>query len=79
MMAFTLSPDGTYTMPPSTAGTWSWNQTSPSGGILTLNYDTVTVTQTFHNSMYFSIEFTDANTATFTDPASQLSDTIRKQ
>lgn len=76
---FTLSPDGSYVLPPSTSGQWSWQQTSPNGGILTLNYDTVTVTQTFHNKMYFSIEFTDASTATLTEPIQHLSDTIRKQ
>lgn len=78
-ITFTLSPDGSYVMPPSTSGQWGWQQTSPSGGILTLAYDTVTVTQTFHNKLYFSIEFIDGSTATITDPASNMSDTIRKQ
>jgi hypothetical protein len=76
---FTLSPDGTYVMPPSTTGTWSWNQTGPTGGILTLAYTTVTMTQNFPNYLYFSIEFTGPTTATLTDPASGQSDTIRRQ
>jgi hypothetical protein len=74
-----LSPDGNYVIPGNSIGHWSWQQSGPTGGILTLNYDTVTVTQTFHNSMYFSIEFSDANTATLTEPVARVTDTIRRQ
>jgi hypothetical protein len=35
--------------------------------------------QTFHNALYFSIEFIDANTATLTEPTTLQSDTIRRQ
>jgi hypothetical protein len=78
-ITFTLSPDGTYVMPPSTTGTWNWNQTGPTGGILTFYYDTVTVAQTFHNSMYFSIEFSNDTTATIREPTSGQTDTIRRR
>jgi len=78
-ITFTLSPDGTYVMPPSTSGTWSWNQTGTTGGIITFYYDTPTYTQTFHNKMYFSIEFINSTTATLTEPTHGLQDIIRKQ
>ena len=74
-----LSTDGAYVIPGNSSGQWSWQQTGPTGGILTLKYDTVTVTQTFHNAMYFSIEFIDANTATLTEPVARMSDTIRRR
>lgn len=78
-ITFTLSADGSYVMPPTTSGKWGWQQTSANAGILTLFYDTVTVTQTFHNKLYFSIQFSDPSTATITDPVSNQTDTIRKQ
>jgi hypothetical protein len=77
-LTFTLSNDGTYVIPGLNTGTWNWQQTGPKGGILTFHYVTHTGTQDFPNSMYFSIVFTDANTATLTDPASHMSDTIRR-
>ena len=59
MIEFTLFPNGGYTMPNGAEGTqyttWSWQQTSSTGGILTLNYDQYTVTQIFHQHMYFSV------------------------
>jgi hypothetical protein len=78
-LAFTLSGNGTYVIPSVSVGTWNWQQTGPTGGILTFFYDTPTATQTFHNKLYFSIEFIDANSAILTDPASGLRDTIRRR
>ena len=80
-LTFTLSPDGNYVIPGQngSVGTWGWQQTGPTGGILTFTYITRTVSGDFTNHMYFSIEFSDANTATLTDPASNNRDTIRKQ
>jgi hypothetical protein len=80
-ITFTLSADGNYVIPmnaPGSVGTWSWQQTGPTGGILTLTYLTRTLGPSFTNHMYFSIEFSDANTATLTDPSGKR-DTIRKQ
>jgi hypothetical protein len=76
-IAFVLDPDGNYTMPGST-GTWSWRQTSQSGGILTLEYVNATMTQNFQDKLYFSIEYLDDNTATFSDPTSGMSGTIHR-
>jgi hypothetical protein len=45
-------------------GRWDWRATSPVGGILTLNYATPTVTQTFQNQMYLSIGWVNTNTIT---------------
>jgi hypothetical protein len=77
-LTFTLSSNGQYVIPGTSSGTWNWQQTGPTGGILTFNYDTPTVNQIFHNHMYFSIEFIDAKTATLTDPSGNR-DTIRKR
>ena len=78
-ITFTLSGNGTYVIPSLSVGTWNWQQTGPTGGILTFTYNTPTVTQTFQNRMYFSIEFIDANTAVLTDPASGRRDIIRRR
>jgi|SRR5690349_22090337 hypothetical protein len=80
-LTFTLSPDGNYVIPGQngSVGTWGWQQTGPTGGILTFTYTTPTVGPSFTNRMYFSIEFMDAKTATLTDPTSGNHDTIRKQ
>jgi hypothetical protein len=80
-LTITLSPDGNYVIPdnsPGSVGTWSWQQTGPTGGVLTLTYITRTVGPDFTNHLYFSFEFSDANTATLTDPYGNR-ETIRKQ
>jgi hypothetical protein len=80
-LTITVSPDGNYVIPgnlPGSFGTWSWQQTGPTGGVLTLTYITRTVSGDFTNHMYFSFEFSDAKTATLTDPSGNH-DTIRKQ
>lgn len=38
-------------------GHWSWQSSSPAGGILTLHYVTPTLTQTFQNKIYISIAY----------------------
>jgi hypothetical protein len=43
------------------SGVCEYNQTSPIGGVLTLHYITVTVTQTFHNKLYLGITWLDNN------------------
>ena len=50
--------DCTYSEPKSrvfVTGVCEWGQTTSTGGILTLHYNTVTVTQTFHNKLYIGI------------------------
>jgi hypothetical protein len=37
------------------SGTCEWGQTTSTGGILTLHYKNVTVTQTFHNKLYIGV------------------------
>src|SRR5258706_9758097 len=37
------------------SGVCTWGQTNSTGGILTLHYLNVTVTQTFHNKLYIGI------------------------
>jgi len=80
-VAFTLYKNRTYTYrdPGVTlAGTWNWNPTTQVGGVLILNYDTPTVTQTFHNKLYFSITWVNSNTITFSAGPGQT-DTLRRQ
>jgi hypothetical protein len=42
-------------------GRCTWNPTASNGGILTLHYDTPTVTQTFHNKLYLGITWINRN------------------
>jgi hypothetical protein len=46
------------------SGHWEWQATSPVGGILTLQYATPTVTQTFRNQMYLNIGWANTDTIT---------------
>jgi hypothetical protein len=39
----------------------SWQQTATTGGILTIYYDTVLPTQTFHNQLYVGITWVNKN------------------
>ena len=56
-----LKGDGTYVYfeGPSIklTGRWAWQSSSPVGGILTLHYDNPTVTQTFHNNLYYGVTY----------------------
>jgi hypothetical protein len=49
------------------SGWCEWGQTTSKGGILTLHYKNVTVTQTFHNKLYIGITWLNHNSvrATF--------------
>lgn len=42
-------------------GVCTWNPTASNGGILTLHYQTPTVTQTFHNRLYFGVTWINGN------------------
>ena len=42
-------------------GWCSWSSNSSNGGILTLHYDTPTVTQTFHNQLYLGVTWINRN------------------
>jgi hypothetical protein len=75
-LSFTLGGGGGYLLQlpgaPPVTGVWTWNPTSV-GGILTLHYRNAG----FHNKLYYSITYVDANTIIFSDPYFRA--TLRRQ
>jgi hypothetical protein len=54
-----------YTMPSTRVqGRCGWNNATSRGGVLTIQYVTPTVTQTFKNQIYFPITWVNSNTIT---------------
>ncbi len=81
-ITFTLNRDRTYTYQDPAArlsGDWNWLAPTAVGGVLALCYLTPTVTQTFHNCIYFGITWLSDTTIRLTEPTSHKSVTMQRR
>ncbi len=60
-------------------GVWEWHPTSDAGGVLLLNYLTVTPRNTFRNSLRFGVLWTGPDSIDLSDPVSGRRFALRRQ